>query len=114
MTPEALKQVAEALTNTDCRITNDLENSGWKPSRAHIEDARNAIRRAREVLAAEQAKAPPDRERLAQTLFEHIFRKLQPRLDGKHTWATADEETRQSFRDEIEALRLFPVSRERD
>lgn len=91
----------------------DCDNSAKAPPDQHanlLAQAEVIAAKDREIDELRQAKAPPDRERLAEKLFEHVFRRLQPRLDGKHTWATADEETRQGFRDEITALRLSPVT----
>src|SRR5687767_7953992 len=44
-------------------------------------------------------------ERAAQALFHFVFSSCE-RLDGKHQWATCDEETKQGFRDEARAVIL--------
>lgn len=51
-----IEEAAKGLANADVRITNSLENSAWRPSRAHMEGARNDIRRARETLAKQRAE----------------------------------------------------------
>ncbi|MBR1230239.1 hypothetical protein JQ600_35680 [Bradyrhizobium sp. AUGA SZCCT0176] len=69
----ATKQLIDAAFRHADGITSQLAKPDWKPGRAHLEQARNSIRKLADMLDAAQAAAKPCAEgaRLSNWLAEY-------------------------------------------
>ena len=80
MNREEMLELAEAGFRHAEGLSAQLAKPDWKPSRSHVEQARNSIKKLAELLSAPAQRAP-DAEIVRLTPYVEAFRREEARAD---------------------------------
>ena len=80
MNREEVLELAEAGLRHAEGLSAQLAKPDWKPSRSHVEQARNSIKKLAELLSA-PAQQTPDAEIARLTPYVEAFRREEARAD---------------------------------